>query len=150
MAEQISDCKYSALRLENQLCFPLYAASREVVKRYRPYLDPLGLTYTQYIAMMVFWEQRKCSVKELGEKLYLDSGTLTPVLKSLEAKGFVRRYRSTEDERVLIVEVTEAGEQLRDLALEVPKNVGGCIHLEDDEAAELYRLLYKLLGAIEE
>ena len=149
MAEQVSDCRYSALRLENQLCFPLYAASREVVKRYRPYLDPLGITYTQYIAMMVFWEQRKCSVKELGEKLYLDSGTLTPVLKSLEAKGFVRRYRSTEDERVLIVEVTEEGEKLRDRALEVPQHVGGCIHLEDDEAAELYRLLYKLLGAIE-
>ncbi|MBR0312472.1 MAG: MarR family transcriptional regulator [Oscillospiraceae bacterium] len=149
MAEQVSDCRYSALRLENQLCFPLYAASREVVKRYRPYLDPLGITYTQYIAMMVFWEQRKCSVKELGEKLYLDSGTLTPVLKSLEAKGFVRRYRSTEDERVLIVEVTEEGEKLRERALEVPKNVGGCIRLEDDEAAELYRLLYKLLGAIE-
>ena len=149
MAEQVSDCRYSALRLENQLCFPLYAASREVVKRYRPYLEPLGITYTQYIAMMVFWEQRKCSVKELGEKLYLDSGTLTPVLKSLEAKGFVRRYRSTEDERVLIVEVTEEGEKLRERALEVPKNVGGCIRLEDDEAAELYRLLYKLLGAIE-
>ena len=149
MAEQVSDCRYSALRLENQLCFPLYAASREVVKRYRPYLEPLGITYTQYIAMMVFWEQKKCSVKELGEKLYLDSGTLTPVLKSLEAKGFVRRYRSTEDERVLIVEVTEEGEKLRERALEVPKNVGGCIRLEDDEAAELYRLLYKLLGAIE-
>ena len=149
MAEQVSDCRYSALRLENQLCFPLYAASREVVKRYRPYLEPLGITYTQYIAMMVFWEQRKCSVKELGEKLYLDSGTLTPVLKSLEAKGFVRRYRSTEDERVLIVEVTEEGEKLRERALEVPKNVGGCIRLEDGEAAELYRLLYKLLGAIE-
>ena len=89
MSEQ--DNKYSALKLENQLCFPLYAASREVVKRYRPYLDPLGLTYTQYIAMMVLWEHGKCSVKELGGKLHLDSGTLTPVLKSLEAKGFVRR-----------------------------------------------------------
>ena len=79
--------KYEGLKLENQLCFPLYAASREVVKRYRPFLEPLDLTYTQYIAMMVFWEQKKCSVKELGERLYLDSGTLTPVLKSLEAKG---------------------------------------------------------------
>ena len=148
MAEQVPDCKYNALRLENQLCFPLYAASREVVKRYRPYLDPLGITYTQYIAMMVFWEQKKCSVKELGEKLYLDSGTLTPVLKSLEAKGFVHRYRSIEDERVLLVELTEEGEQLRDKALNVPEHVGGCIRLESDEAAELYRLLYKLLGTI--
>ena len=149
MAEQIPDCKYQALRLENQLCFPLYAASREVVKRYRPFLDPLGLTYTQYIAMMVFWAQKKCSVKELGEKLYLDSGTLTPVLKSLEAKGFVRRYRSSEDERVLLVELTAEGEALRDRALEVPQNVGGCIRLEENEAAELYRLLYKLLGVME-
>ena len=150
MTQQIPDCKYSALRLENQLCFPLYAASREVVKRYRPYLDPLGLTYTQYIAMMVFWECRKCSVKELGEKLYLDSGTLTPVLKSLEAKGFVRRYRSAEDERVLIVELTQEGEMLRDRAMDVPKNVGGCIHLDEKEALELYHLLYKLLGAMEQ
>ena len=149
MAKAETDCKYDALRLENQLCFPLYAASREVVKRYRPYLEPLGLTYTQYIAMMVFWVQRKCSVKELGEKLYLDSGTLTPVLKSLEAKGYVRRYRSTEDERVLLVELTDAGEKLRDEALEVPARVGGCVKLEPEEAAALYGLLYKLLGGLE-
>ena len=149
MAEQATDCKYDALKLENQLCFPLYAASREVVKRYRPHLEPLGLTYTQYIAMMVFWEQKKCSVKELGEKLFLDSGTLTPVLKSLEGKGFVRRYRSTEDERVLLVEVTEKGERLRDLALDVPRKLGSCIRLEPEEVSELYRLLYKLIGGLE-
>lgn len=142
------DHKYDALKLENQLCFPLYAASREVVKRYRPYLEPLGLTYTQYIAMMVFWAQKKCSVKELGEKLYLDSGTLTPVLKSLEAKGFVRRYRSTEDERVLLVEVTEEGEKLRDEALSVPEHVGSCVRLDAGEAQALYGLLYKLLGCM--
>lgn len=149
MAEQVTDPKYDALKLENQLCFPLYAASREVVKRYRPYLEPLGLTYTQYIAMMVFWEQKKCSVKELGEKLFLDSGTLTPVLKSLEAKGFVHRYRSAEDERVLLVEVTEKGEHLRDLALEVPGKLGSCIRLEPEDVTELYRLLYKLIGGLE-
>ncbi len=149
MEKQTADACYESLRLENQLCFPLYAASREVVKRYRPYLDPLGLTYTQYIAMMVFWEQKKCSVKELGAKLYLDSGTLTPVLKSLEAKGFVRRYRSTEDERVLLVEVTEEGEKLRDRALEVPVKVGGCVSLNPDEVKALYGLLYKLLGSME-
>ena len=148
MEEQATDCRYDALKLENQLCFPLYAASREVVKRYRPHLEPLGLTYTQYIAMMVFWEQKKCSVKELGEKLYLDSGTLTPVLKSLEAKGFVRRYRSTEDERVLLVEVTEKGEHLRDLALDVPEKLGRCVRLEPEEVNELYRLLYKLIGGL--
>ena len=147
MSEQ--ENKYSALKLENQLCFPLYAASREVVKRYRPYLEPLGLTYTQYIAMMVFWEQRRCSVKELGGKLYLDSGTLTPVLKSLEAKGFVRRYRSAQDERVLLVEITEAGERLRDAALEIPRQVSGCVRLGPDEARTLYELLYRLLGGMD-
>lgn len=140
--------KYQALRLEGQLCFPLYAASREVVKRYRPYLEPLGLTYTQYIAMMVFWERKKCSVKELGEKLYLDSGTLTPVLKSLEAKGLVHRYRSTEDERVLLVEITEEGEKLRERAVEVPYQMGACVHLPNEEAKRLYDLLYRLLGSL--
>lgn len=137
--------KYDALKLDNQLCFPLYAASREVIKQYRPYLDALDLTYTQYITMMVFWEEKKVSVKELGKKLYLDSGTLTPVLKSLEAKGFVNRYRSTEDERVLIVEITEKGEALRDKALDVPAEVGKCVRLEQGEALELYQLLYKIL-----
>jgi len=140
---------YDALKLENQLCFPLYAASREVVKRYRPHLEPLGLTYTQYIAMMVFWEHKKCSVKELGEKLYLDSGTLTPVLKSLEAKGYVRRRRSAEDERVLLVEVTAEGEKLREKALSVPERVGACVRLTPDEAQTLYELLYRLLGTLE-
>ena len=140
---------YDALKLGNQLCFPLYAASREVVKRYRPYLEPLGLTYTQYIAMMVFWEQKKCSVKELGGKLYLDSGTLTPVLKSLEAKGFVRRYRSAEDERVLLVEITEEGERLRDRALEIPRKVSDCVHLKPEEAKTLYGLLYRLLSGVD-
>lgn len=142
--------KYEMLRLENQLCFPLYAASREVVKRYRPFLDALDLTYTQYIAMMVFWECGRCSVKELGEKLYLDSGTLTPVLKSLEAKGFVHRYRSSEDERVLLVEATPKGMALRDEAVSVPANVGACVRLAPEEAGELYQLLYKLLSGMEE
>ena len=108
--------KYDSLKLENQLCFPLYACSREIIKKYRPYLEKIDLTYTQYITMMVFWEHKKISVKELGKKLFLDSGTLTPVLKSLEAKGFVTRYRSQEDERVLLVEITEAGEALKDRA----------------------------------
>lgn len=147
MSEQ--DNQYDALKLENQLCFPLYAASREVVKRYRPYLEPLGLTYTQYIAMMVFWERKKCSVKELGSRLYLDSGTLTPVLKSLEAKGFVRRYRCAEDERVLLVEVTEEGERLRGSALEIPRKVGDCVRLKPDEVRVLYELLYRILSGMD-
>ena len=108
----MNDSGYDVLKLENQLCFPLYAASREVIKQYRPFLEALDLTYTQYIAMMVFWEEKKISVKELGKKLFLDSGTLTPVLKSLEAKGFLKRYRSEEDERVLLVEITAAGESI--------------------------------------
>ncbi len=141
----MSNSKYDVLKLENQLCFPLYACSRGMIKLYRPYLEPLGLTYTQYIAMMVFWEHKKINVKELGKKLYLDSGTLTPVLKSLEAKGFVNRYRSAEDERVLLVEITEAGEALKEKALHIPEELAKCVNLEDEETLELYQLLYKLL-----
>ena len=119
------DKEYESLKLKNQICFPLYAASREVIKQYRPFLDELNLTYTQYIAMMVFWEEKKISVKDLGKKLFLDSGTLTPVLKSLEAKGFISRSRSAEDERVLIAEITDEGEALREQAKSVPENVSG-------------------------
>ena len=115
--------KYKSLSLRSQLCFPLYAASRETIKRYRPHLDKIGLTYTQYIVMMVFWEEKTQNVKQLGEKLYLDSGTLTPVLKTLEAKGYLVRSRSKEDERVLNVEITPAGEALKDEALAVPQEM---------------------------
>ena len=145
----MDDPKYDVLKLENQLCFPLYAAAKETVKLYRPFLEKMNLTYTQYIAMLVFWEHKKMNVKELGEKLYLDSGTLTPVLKSLEAKGFVRRYRSTEDERVLLVEVTEAGKALRDQALSIPAQMACHVVLSPEESITLYKLLYKLLSAIE-
>lgn len=143
----MDDLKYEGLKLENQLCFPLYAASREVIKQYRPYLDAIDLTYTQYITMMVFWEEKKINVKELGKKLFLDSGTLTPVLKSLEAKGYVRRSRSAADERVLLVEVTEAGLALKEQAVTIPAKVANCLHLDPAEAMQLYRLLYKVLGA---
>ena len=139
---------YDMLKLGNQLCFPLYACSREIVKKYHPLLDEIGLTYTQYIVMLVMWEDRKISVKQLGERLYLDSGTLTPVLKSLEAKGFVTRRRSAEDERVLIVELTEEGESLRETAVDIPPRIGCCVQLTPDEAGELYRLLYKILGGM--
>ena len=142
--------KYEALKLKNQLCFPLYAASREIIKQYRPYLDAIDLTYTQYIAMMVFWEERKLSVKELGKKLFLDSGTLTPVLKSLESKGYVIRSRSKEDERVLDVEITEKGEALKEQAVSIPKSVAGCVKLDGEEAVQLYQLLYKMLGALKD
>ena len=138
--------EYEQLKLEKQICFPLYAASREVIKRYRPYLDELDLTYTQYITMMVFWEEKKINVKELGKKLFLDSGTLTPVLKSLETKGYVHRYRSSEDERVLMVEVTAKGEELKEQAVSIPQSIAGCVTLEPEEALQLYRLLYNVLG----
>ena len=142
--------KYEALKLENQLCFPLYATSREIIKQYRPYLDVLDLTYTQYIAMMVFWEEKKLSVKELGKKLFLDSGTLTPVLKSLESKGYVIRSRSKEDERVLDVEITEKGEALKEQAVSIPQSVAGCVKLDKEEAVQLYQLLYKVLGVLKD
>lgn len=140
--------KYDGLKLENQICFPLYACAREVVKKYRSYLDEIGLTYTQYIAMMVFWENGKCSAKELGKKLYLDSGTLTPVLKSLEKKGLIKRVRSTEDERVLIVEITEEGASLKERAVEIPQKMASCVNMNAEEGAALHKALYKLLGEL--
>ena len=142
----MTDSNFDALKLDNQLCFPLYAASREVVKQYRPYLDAIGLTYTQYITMMVMWEQKKVTVKALGEKLFLDSGTMTPVLKSLEAKGYVTRTRSQKDERSVFVTLTEQGELLKGRAIEIPEKVASCVRLEADEAMQLYRLLYKILN----
>ena len=122
--------KYDALKLENQLCFPLYACSKEIVRKYKPFLDELDLTYTQYIAMMVLWEHRQISVKDMGALLYLDSGTLTPVLKKLEQKGYLVRARDSED------------------AVLVPKKMGCCVCLEKEDADELYRLLHKVLGVL--
>ena len=136
---------YNALKLENQLCFPLYAASKEIVRKYKPLLEELDLTYTQYITMMVMWEQKEINVKTLGEYLYLDSGTLTPVLKKLEVKGYITRQRSKEDERNLCVLITNEGEALKDHALKIPQQMGQCINLQPGEAKELYRLLYKVM-----
>ena len=144
----MSEKNYDSLKLENQICFPLYAASRKITSKYRPLLSELDLTYTQDITMMVMWEMRELNVKELGERLYLDSGTLTPVLKSLEQKGYVTRARSSEDERVLIVTLTDEGLSLRDRALSVPVEMAGCVALKQEEAMELYRLLYKIIGCI--
>lgn len=136
---------HTSLRLKNQLCFPLYAASREIIRLYRPYLDALDLTYTQYITMMVLWEEQEISVKQLGGRLYLDSGTLTPLLKALEQKGYVNRFRSKEDERVLLVRLTEKGQALEDQAVCVPEQMRACVRLSEEEARTLYCLLYKLL-----
>ena len=139
--------KYDALKLENQLCFPLYVCSKEVVKRYKPFLDEIDLTYTQYITMMVMWEKKEINVKELGKCLFLDSGTLTPVLKKLEQKAYITRKRSDLDERVLDVRITEEGEKLKERALEIPAKISQYTSLEQEEAAQLYRILNKLLGS---
>ncbi len=138
--------KYDRLKLANQLCFPLYAASKEIVRHYKPFLDELDMTYTQYIAMMVLWEHKEVTVKELGQYLYLDSGTLTPLLKTMEKKGWVERKRSKEDERVLNVTITEQGDALREKAVCVPEQMAACVKLEPEEAAELYRILNKILA----
>ncbi|QOX65289.1 MarR family transcriptional regulator [Anoxybacterium hadale] len=137
---------YDALKLKNQLCFPLYACSKEVVRKYHPHLEKIGLTYTQYIVMMVLWEKQELTVKELGDELYLDSGTLTPLLKKMEAQGLLLRTRSSVDERSVIVSLTEKGYHLRDQAVDIPGKIGSCIPLSAEEANTLYRLLYKVLG----
>lgn len=141
----MDDARFDALKLENQLCFPLYAAAREIVKRYRPFLDPIGLTYTQYIVMMVLWDRRCVTARELGERLYLDSGTLTPLLKKLESMDLVTRERSEADERQLVVTVTETGMALRERAADIPLQMAGCTGLTPEEGMELYRLLYRIL-----
>ena len=133
------------LKLESQLCFPLYACAKEIVRRYNPLLEPLGLTYTQYIAMMVMWEHKSISVKEMGKLLFLDSGTLTPMLKKMEKAGLIRRKRSEDDERVVSVTITEKGEKLHDDASQVPVRMSGCVTLETEEAMQLYNLLHKLM-----
>ncbi len=140
--------QYDTLKLENQLCFSLYAASKEIVRHYKPFLDELDLTYTQYIAMMVLWEHKELTVKELGTYLYLDSGTLTPLLKTMEKKGWVTRCRSKEDERVLHVSITEQGEALKEKAVHVPQQMAQCVKLEKEEAEQLYRILNKILKTL--
>ena len=141
---------YSCLRLDNQLCFPLYACSKEIIKRYKPFLDELDLTYTQYIAMMVLWERKEMNVKELGEHLYLDSGTLTPLLKKLEAKGYITRQRMKTDERNVLIQITQAGEYLKEDAVHIPGEMSQCVNLEPQEAKVLYILLRKILKQFRE
>ncbi|MBR1535262.1 MAG: MarR family transcriptional regulator [Ruminococcus sp.] len=135
-----------ALKLENQLCFPLYAAARQVVSLYTPHLKELGLTYTQYIVFLVLWEKDGIPVGELGRRLYLDNGTLTPLLKKLESAGYLTRSRDKIDERVVIVTLTDAGRALKEKAKEIPFKVGRCIGLDEKEAGAMYTLLYLLLN----
>ena len=139
---------YEQLKLENQLCFPLYAAAKEVVRKYKPLLDELDLTYTQYITMMVLWEKESLNVKELGSILYLDSGTLTPLLKKLEAKGYVNRLRCKEDERNLIISITEKGVALKEQAANIPSEMTKWVNLSKEEIHAMYHSLYKLLSQV--
>lgn len=134
-----------AMKLASQLCFPLYAAARHVTGLYTPVLKPLGLTYTQYIVFLVLWEKDGQPVGEIGERLLLDNGTLSPLLKKLEQAGYVRRERSREDERVVVITLTEAGRALREKAKDVPAKVAGCLDLPPEKAQTLYGLLYELL-----
>ncbi len=134
------------LMLKNQICFPLYAAANNVIRLYKPFLDKIGLTYTQYITMMVLWEENAINVKKLGEKLYLDSGTLTPLLKKLESNDFIRRTRDKSDERIVIVTLTSKGIELKKLAQSIPDKIASCINLDEEEMKNLYFLLYKVLN----
>ncbi|MFA9376605.1 MAG: MarR family winged helix-turn-helix transcriptional regulator [Lachnotalea sp.] len=140
--------KDDLLKLENQLCFPLYACAKEVVKQYKPFLDEIDLTYTQYITMMVMWDKKSLNVKTLGKYLYLDSGTLTPLLKKLEKQELIKRERSIEDERNLIVTITEKGEELKKKAAEIPSKIVNCIDISPEDAKALYKTLYGILNRI--
>ena len=137
--------KYECIRLDNQLCFPLYACAKEVVRQYRKPLEQLGLTYTQYVVMMALWEHGGMTEGELGKKVRLDSGTLTPLLRRLEKQGYLSRERSDSDERRLALRLTEAGEALKERAVEVPVAMRGCIDLPEEELLQLKRLLDKAL-----
>lgn len=140
------DDKYECLKIGNQLCFPLYACSKEIVRRYKPFLDELDLTYTQYIAMMVMWEHKRINVKDMGKILYLDSGTLTPVLKKLESKGYIIRERDKTDERVLNAIITDEGEELKERAILIPDKLCACVSLDKEEVAVLKKTLDKLMN----
>ena len=133
------------LRLENQLCFPLYACSKEIIRKYKPILDKLDLTYTQYITMLVLWEHNNINVKTLGEVLFLDSGTLTPLLKKLEQKEYIQITHNKDDKRNLVISITEEGKKLKERATVVPVEIGKCINLSQEESFTLYKLLYKML-----
>lgn len=143
------DDKYEALRLRNQLCFPLYLCSKELTRRYQPLLDEVNLTYTQYVVMMYFWEKGSASAKDLSRALLLDPSTLTPVLKKLEQKGFLARERDPHDERSLAITLTERGKALQDEALSIPARIGGCVGLTEAEAVQLGGLIWKVLTNIE-
>jgi len=140
--------KYESIKLDNQVCFSLYAASREIIKLYKPYLDKYNLTYTQYIAMLVLWEDEKSTVKDIGRRLHLDSGTLTPLLKKIESMGLIKRYRDVNDDRVVIVELTQQGRLLKDDVTEVPKEMACRINMSKEDLIQLKRKLDDLLNLL--
>lgn len=133
------------LKLSNQICFPLYASGKEIVRRYQPHLEKLNITYTQYIVLMVLWENDCLSVKEIGSRLYLDSGTLTPLINKLVAKSYLKKEKCKKDERELIISLTESGYKLKEKAKEIPHLVANKVKLSQEEAITLYNLLYKVL-----
>ena len=137
---------YDCLKLENQLCFPMYVCAKEIVKKYRPFLDPLGITYTQYIALLVLWEKDAVSVKDLGDRMFLDSGTLTPLLRKLEDKGLITRTRDPADERSVVVALTPEGRGLKEKAVSIPASVGACMNISEEDAVALYGILRRLMG----
>ncbi len=146
----MSEDKFDCLKLRNQLCFSLYACSKEIIKRYKPMLDELDLTYTQYLTMMVLWERKQMNVKELGNYLYLDSGTLTPVLKKLEGKNYITRARMKEDERNVLISITEEGESLKEKAVSIPARMCSCVNLDREDGQNLHGLLQKVLEGFRE
>lgn len=137
--------KDNCIKLDNQICFSLYAASREIIKLYKPVLDKYNLTYTQYITMLVLWEEEKSTVKGIGKRLHLDSGTLTPLLKKLELMGLITRYRDSNDDRVVIAELTEAGKELKEKIIEVPEQVFCKVDMSIEDASKLKASLDELL-----
>ena len=139
--------KYDCLKLENQLCFPFYAASREILRMYTPLLKEIDLTYTQYIVMMVMWEKKTVTVGELGKSLYLDTGTLSPLLKSMEKKSLIKRQRNSLDERIVEISITEEGENLKEKAASIPQKIGSCLKITKEEAETLYKILYEIIDS---
>ena len=147
--KKLTSDRYESIRLKNQLCFPLYACSKEIIRQYRKPLEKLGLTYTQYVVMMVLWEDGGMTEGDLGKKVYLDSGTLAPLLKRMEKQGIINRIRPDDNERKLFISLTEKGEGMKEQALDVPKAMNGCIDLPEDELKELKRLLDKAVSGME-
>lgn len=140
---------YDSLKLQNQLCFPLYLCSKEIIRKYTPHLNKLDLTYTQYIVMLYLWEKGKCNVSDICDTLLLETSTLTPLLKKLETKGYITRAKDEKDERSLQIELTNKGNNLKEKALFIPVEMGKCINLSEEEALSLYKILYKVLSNIE-